>query len=92
MSDRPWFIRVRTPLSYRLEPYSPAGWAATVIFVLGAAALAMVHVHRTLTRGAWVVWGIVFAAWVVGYLVLAFRNSEAATVVLPDKKGRQKGS
>ena len=89
MSDRPWFIRVRTPLSCRLEPYSPAGWIATGIYLLGVVALALVPGRQDLGRTAWFAWGIVFGGWTIGYLVLAFRNSQAAQIVLPDRVGRK---
>ncbi|UYY57668.1 hypothetical protein [Sphingomonas sp. S2-65] len=89
MSERPWFLRVRTPLSYRLEPYSPAGWIATGIYMIGVVLLAMVPVRGELDRVEWIAWSIALAVWTIGYLVLAFRNSEAASVVLPDRKPRK---
>jgi hypothetical protein len=82
MSDRPWFIRIRTPVSYRLEPYSPAGWISTAVFVIGAIALGAIHRVGHDVRRNWIVWGILFVAWTIGYLILAFRNSKPAELVV----------
>lgn len=88
MTDRPWFIRIRTPFSYRLEPYSLPGWIATIVFVLGALGLGLSRDHLFPPgRTGWVVWGVLFATWLIGYLVLAFRNSERAEVLLPGTRG-----
>ena len=82
MSDKPWFTRIRTPASYRLEPYSPAGWIATAVFVFGALASSSILYFGHESRAAWIVWGIVLGTWTIGYLVLAFRNSTSAELLV----------
>ena len=90
MSDRPWFIRIHTPVSYRLEPYSPAGWIATAVFVAGALASSGLLRGGHQSRAAWIVWGILLTAWTAGYLILAFRNSKPAALMVDPSKGKGK--
>jgi hypothetical protein len=85
-SDKPWFIRIRTPASYPLEPYSAPGWIATAVFVIGAIALGAIH--RIGHDG--IIWGILLIGWTIGYLVLAFCNSERAELMIRQDGKRRK--
>lgn len=91
MTDKPWFIRVRRPIGFKLLPYSPAGWIATALYVAGVIAMGAIHARWAVSRAGWIAWAIVFAAWTIAYLTIAFRNSEAGEVQLTrDVRARQK--
>lgn len=78
MSDKPWFIRVRTPYSYQIEPHALPGWIASGIYI-GAVPLAfLLRPYLGLGRLEWIIGAILFTAWTIGFLVLVFRNSEPA--------------
>ena len=81
-SDKPWFIRISTPVSYRLEPYSAPGWISTAVFVIGAIAISAIHRIGHDVRRNWIIWAILMIGWTIGYLVLAFRNSVPAEQVI----------
>lgn len=82
MSEKPWFVRIRTPFRYRIMPYSAPGWIATAVYVLGVIALGATRHLGQDPRTAWWRWLMLFAVWTIGYIVLAIRMSVGADGVI----------
>jgi hypothetical protein len=75
MSEKPWFVRIRTPYSYQIEPRTREGWIASGIYI-GAVPLAwLLRPYLGLGRLEWIIAGIMFTAWTIGFLVLVARTS-----------------
>lgn len=78
-----WFVRVRRRGRYQLKPCAPLGWATLIGFVLAQVAGAALILAPESARGEprpviWIAWGLFFAASMLVFLVVAFRNSVSA--------------
>jgi hypothetical protein len=69
-----WFVRERTATRYRIQPASKEGWIVTAVYFVGSALSVLLLLPRPTLTG-WIVWGVMFAAWNVGLVVLALRMS-----------------
>ncbi|MBO9713060.1 hypothetical protein [Sphingomonas sp.] len=75
-----WFVRIRSPTSYRLEPCGAPGWWWTAAFMLWTIGGTLLVLLPSMPKGTpspavWVAWGVFIAASTGCYLVVAFRKS-----------------
>lgn len=84
MGEKPWFVRERGALKFRLQPYGFGGWLATAVFLAVMIGLglftgwnAAVRASRTLTAAMVAVQLLVTGA----FVLIAWRTSVPADEV-----------
>ena len=84
-----WFVRRGSFWCCQFTPVSPAGWILTGAYVLAALALSLILLAEEEKAGLaeWIVWGVLFSAATLLFLVTVFRMSVPAAETGKGRRG-----
>ena len=74
---KPWFVRVRSATSYKLNPCSVEGWLVVLVYLAVTLASILILFPRPDTV-RWVIWGTVEIVSTILLIVIALRTSVPA--------------